>query len=504
MADKGEFAAAGAAPTRRFFFPRLSLFQWFIRLLPAVVYALWAYSRQGPFQSSACIHFSIGCPRSSANLSGLLDRPEHYGQVVRYYGSLFQAHEDLGGTFAVFVDGKPVIDVHAGSKDLKMTEPYTNRTLQQVYSSGKMVEGLVIARLVQRGLLDYEKRITEYWPEFGQNGKEDVRLVDLMVHESGVFFPDDDGLETPMAWADLLDEETFSERLARQKHEFGGEATRAYMAISRGWYLNEIVRRVDPHGRTISQIAEQELMQDYKDVELYYSQLPNEQDWDERLSPMHDYPRLRLLGRLVLPTWFQTNKYVGHPGLKPLHALVSEIILGPFKKTIASRAVAPSMARLPHLFRTKEAHAVESTSFSLKTNAHSLAKLAAMMANKGASLNPEQEPDLLDRETYELATTFHSLKPCKVTTESLPLSRGGWVKSRNFYGDGPLKGVEVQGWAGAGGSLVVWIEELNIGFSYVTNAFGPPETVLGDYRSKILLDRVVYARKSELGLLEKK
>lgn len=127
----------------------------------------------------------------------------------------------------------------------------------------------------------------------------------------------------------------------------------------------------------------------------------------------------------------------------------------------------------------------------------------SMMANKGASIHPGQEPDLLGAETYAKATTFHSHEKDEVTEETLPLSVGGWVKTRSFYGDGPLKGVEVQGWGGAGGSLVVWIEELNIGFAYVTNAFGPPETVLGDYRAKTLLDRVVYARKEELGLLQK-
>ena len=127
----------------------------------------------------------------------------------------------------------------------------------------------------------------------------------------------------------------------------------------------------------------------------------------------------------------------------------------------------------------------------------------SMMANKGASINPGKEPDLLSREAYTKATTYHGVKKDEVTEESLPLSVGGWVKTREFYGDGPLVGVEVQGWGGAGGSLAVWVEELNIGFAYVTNAFGATETILGDYRAKILLDRVVYARKDELGLLQK-
>ncbi|KAF9940487.1 hypothetical protein BGZ65_006780 [Modicella reniformis] len=492
-------SAPSSTPASRSFFPRLSPFQWFIRLLPAIIFAFYTYSTKGPFQPPVCITFGINCPRVPLHLEGVFDRPDHYEQVISYYASLFTKNEDLGGSFAVFVDGHRVIDVYAGAKDLAKTRVYNNKTLQQVYSSGKVVEGLVVARLVDQGLLDYEKKIAEYWPEFGQNGKEDVRLVDLMTHESGVPHLDEHDEKDMLTWAHLSDEEKFSERLARQPHLFKGERTRAYHAVTRGWFLNEVVRRVDPKGRTIGQIVEQDLMGDYPDMELYYSKLPKETDWDERLSPMHDYPSLRIIGRLLIPRFIQTNKYMGYSTMPPLHTLVKKIR----GNTLTARVLAPKLARWPREFRKKEAHVVESTSFSLKTNAHTLAKLMSMMANKGASIRPDQEPDLLSKETYTKATTFYSLLKDEVTDDVFPISVGGWVKTRNFHGNGPLKDVEVQGWAGAGGSLVVWIEELNIGFAYVTNAFGPPEAILGDYRAKTLLDRVVYARKEELGLLQK-
>ncbi|KAI8353956.1 beta-lactamase/transpeptidase-like protein [Mortierella sp. GBAus27b] len=496
MADKAPASAPAARPS---FLPRLSLFQWFVRLLPAIIFGFITYSRRGPFQPPLCTSIGVSCPHVPLHLEGVFDRHEHYGQVMKYYISLFTKHEDLGGSLAVFVDGQRVIDVYAGAKDLEQTRAYDNQTLQQVYSSGKMLEGIVIARLVDQGLLDYEQKVAAYWPEFGQNGKENVRLVDLMTHESGV--PHLDEENEPMAWSDLANEEKFSERLARLPHLFQGKPTRAYHAMSRGWFLNEIVRRVDPKGRSIGQIVEQDLMSAYPDVELYYSKLPKDTDWDDRLSEFHDYPSLRIIGRLLIPRFLQTNKYVGHPNLPPLHALVKKMIGD--RSTLTAKTLAPNFSRWPREFRTKNAHAVEGTSYSLKTNAHSLAKLVSMMANRGASIRPGQEPDLMSAEAYAKATTFHSKGQCEVTGETTPLSVGGWVKTREFYGDGPLKGVEVQGWAGAGGSLAVWIEELNIGFAYVTNAFGPPETILGDYRSKILLDRVVYARKEELGLLQK-
>ncbi|KAF9951506.1 hypothetical protein BGZ65_005906 [Modicella reniformis] len=479
-----------------FRFPRLSAFQWFIHLLPALLFTCYTYSTKGVFQPVSCITFNVNCKNfSNFHIQGTIERPEFYGPVVDYYTQLFAEHDDLGGSLAVFVEGQPVIDLYAGSKDLAGTIPYTNHTLQQVYSSGKAVEGIVIARLVQQGLLDYDKKVSEYWPEFGQNGKENVRLVDVMVHESGVFYLEEE--DSGLTWESLADQESFSDRLARQPHFFGGQPARAYQAVNRGWYLNEIVRRVDPKSRTIGQIAKEELMRDYPDTELHYGLFEDDRDWEERLSPMFDYPLLRIIGRLILPSFLQNHRRFGHPKLAPIHPMVGQLIR---KWSLSAKALTPRMAPFAGSFRTKRAHTTESTSFSLKTNAHTLAKLMSMMANKGASIHPGQEPDLLSPEIYTEVTSYHSKLPCTVTLETIPLSRGGWLKSRDYHGD-VLKDIEVQGWGGAGGSLILWIEELSIGFSYVTNAFGAAEAVLGDFRGKTLLEKVVRARKLELGMI---
>ncbi|KAF9933387.1 hypothetical protein FBU30_005596 [Linnemannia zychae] len=501
MASKDKSGTQGVNNSRQTNTPskqKTSLTTWFIRFLPAIIFASYVYSTQGPFQSRSCLAFGYNCKAfDPLHMEGTIDRSEFYGPVVDYYTSLFTNHEDLGGSLAVFIEGKPVIDLYAGYKDLEGRIPYKNQTLQQVYSSGKAVEGIVIARLVTKGLLDYDTKVRQYWPEFAQNGKENIRLVDIMTHESGVFHLDDENRD--LTWSSLQDQEAFSKRLAKQKHYFGGDVQRAYQAVSRGWYLNEIVRRVDPKGRTIGRIAKEELMVDYPDLELHYGHFDDEEDWENRLCPMVEYPVLKIIGRLLLPRALQTNEYVGHPDLAPLHPLVSQLIR---KWSISSKALTPRMAPFAKDFRTKQAHAVESTSFSLKTNAHSLGKLMAMMANKGKSIDPNnQEPNLLSAEVYNDATIFHSSRPCVITHDTLPLSRGGWIKESNFHGDGALKNVTIQGWGGAGGSLALWIEELDIGFSYVTNAFGAAEAVLGDFRGRTLLEKVVYARKKELGLL---
>ncbi|KAG0224480.1 hypothetical protein BGW42_005077 [Actinomortierella wolfii] len=482
------FVARTVGSTARFF-------SLFVRLLPVWVTFTFLYSRRGPFLDPLCNHLSWKCSNTSLVIGGQLsDGAEtYYGPVLRQYLRNFVMNEDLGGSFAIFADGEPVLDVQTGFKDLRRTIVYDNRTLNQVYSSGKVIEGILIARLVGQGLLDYDEPIATYWPEFAQNGKANVRVKDLMRHQSGLHYLDDE--EELLSWDHLHDRENWVDRLARQKHHFEGEPKRAYHAVTRGWFLDELVRRVDPQGRGLEQLAKDELMGAYPDIELYYGQLPNPNDWDDRLSPMYDYPPLRLLGRFLFPRFLQTHKYFGTPDLAPLHPLTTKILQ---KHTHTFKALLPRMARRPHLFRTKEAHQVASTSFSLKTNAHSLARLLSMMANEGASYN-SSEPNLLSQATYQLATSHPEVAEDLVTLEKIPISQGGWIKSRDFFPG--LEGVLVQGWGGAGGSLTVWLEELRMGFSYVTNAMGAPDYTLGDGRAKKLLVLAVQARKRQLGLL---
>ena len=42
--------------------------------------------------------------------------------------------------------------------------------------------------LYDKGLFKFEDKITKYWPEFGQNGKEELRICDVLRHESGLSY----------------------------------------------------------------------------------------------------------------------------------------------------------------------------------------------------------------------------------------------------------------------------------------------------------------------------
>jgi len=94
--------------------------------------------------------------------------------------------DELGAGFAVRLGGEIVVDIHAGWADRKKTRAWQAGTLVPVYSTGKAIAALVIARLVDRGLLDYDAPVADFWPEFAASGKSAVTVAQALSHQAGL------------------------------------------------------------------------------------------------------------------------------------------------------------------------------------------------------------------------------------------------------------------------------------------------------------------------------
>ena len=138
-----------------------------------------------------------------------------------------------------------------------------------MFSSGKSIAAIVVAMMVDRGLLDYNQKIESIWPDFGKNGKSDITLADVLWHEAGL--PD---FNHTMKATDFSRDSIKANKVSNVIEDLeprwptkelgcsnpdGSETRRSYHAFTRGWILNEIVRRVDPLGRTIGEILENEI-----------------------------------------------------------------------------------------------------------------------------------------------------------------------------------------------------------------------------------------------------
>ena len=77
-----------------------------------------------------------------------------------------------------------------------------------VFSATKGMASTVIHRLADRGLIDYDAPVAEYWPAFGANGKAAVTVRELMRHRAGL------SQLNGVTKADLMDHLLMEERMA--------------------------------------------------------------------------------------------------------------------------------------------------------------------------------------------------------------------------------------------------------------------------------------------------
>ncbi|MND90576.1 Beta-lactamase precursor [compost metagenome] len=168
---------------------------------------------------------------------------------------------ELAARFSVTLDGEVAVDLWAGSADTAGRTPFTDRTLVPVFSTGKAVMALMIARCVDKGLLSYEDRVADHWPAFGAAGKDQLTVGQLMSHQSGL--PGfSDGVE-PAIW---FDRQAVLDKLAAQAPLWAPGTASGYHPITIGYLAGELFRLVD--GRSMGAALREDFGQPF-DLDLW-------------------------------------------------------------------------------------------------------------------------------------------------------------------------------------------------------------------------------------------
>ncbi|WP_327596939.1 serine hydrolase domain-containing protein [Streptomyces chartreusis] len=155
----------------------------------------------------------------------------------------FETLGERGAALAVYRDGRKVVDLWAGTKDVDGTEPWQRGTAQVVRSATKGVAAAVLLALWQRGRLDLDAPVAEYWPEFKARGKERVLVRHVLNHRAGLPV-----LDRPLTPQESLDPLRGPEAVAAQTPEWEPATEHGYHALTYGWMLDGIVRRVTGKG----------------------------------------------------------------------------------------------------------------------------------------------------------------------------------------------------------------------------------------------------------------
>ncbi|GMT13158.1 hypothetical protein PFISCL1PPCAC_4455, partial [Pristionchus fissidentatus] len=251
--------------------------------------------------------------------------------------------EREGAAVAVYHKGELVVDLQGGFADRAAGRLWTNQTRTVVFSTTKAVGALCVAMLVDRGHLRYEDRMAEYWPEFAQNGKENVTIDCIMSHQAGLA-----ALDEPITRDLAADPERMAEAIAKQKPNWEPGTKSGYHAITYGWLVDQIVRRADPLHRSVGVFFREEVAEKYG-IDFHIGLDPSEEHTVSRLSMptkmhllreiIHD-PRVlivlgifnapHVIGRKVRtnPQWFKLEQDVNTFNDPELHAMEQVAALG--------------------------------------------------------------------------------------------------------------------------------------------------------------------------------
>lgn len=210
-----------------------------------------------------------------------------FESVAIAFAENFTKRDELGGACCVFRHGEKVVDLWGGVRDAATGAPWEEDTMVVVYSTTKGLAAMTMALAHSRGWLDYDKRVAEYWPEFAQNGKENITVRQLLAHQAGLF-AFDEAVDKEL----VRDLDRFAAVLARQKPAWEPGTHQAYHAITLGFHEAELLRRVDPRHRSLGQFFDEEIA---KPLGLdFYIRLP-EHIPNSRLAPVRQPGFLKML-----------------------------------------------------------------------------------------------------------------------------------------------------------------------------------------------------------------
>jgi CubicO group peptidase (beta-lactamase class C family) len=381
-----------------------------------------------------------------------------FDSVKKLYEHKMQTLAERNTQLCVYHKGKKVVDLWATAvNDIK----FSPDSLVNIFSSGKSLEAIAMASLAGKGLLNYDAKIAVYWPEFGSNGKGDLSVADLMRHEGGLA-----SFDVSIDTQDLLTSSIKQNKIGtiiegqRQKYRKGTDKKREYHAVTRGWIVNEVFRRIDPESRTIGEYVQG--LNHSLGVDVFVGVK------DDQLSQIsHVFPLktgfifLESLKPEFLKRKIESNLF------QILGKLIRFISLLRSSTTTGSPPPFKGMKKI-EFFNEAAVARGETPSANTHSTARALAKIAAMMAAGGQFADEEfitkpawdsMHKDPMTADMGFLTTTFTqggvAFFP-KMNAHSTKLDKAVNLGREGFYG-----------WMGLGGSLFQWHPENEIGFAYV-------------------------------------
>jgi CubicO group peptidase (beta-lactamase class C family) len=162
-----------------------------------------------------------------------------FGSVEDAFREVLSQSERGGAALCVMIDGETVADLWGGYSDVSTGSLWAESTTTAFFSMTKGLITLLAARLVDEGTLDLDAPVARYWPEFAAAGKAAITVRQVMSHRAGLSYPVEDiTFEHILAWDPVI------HILERQAPLWEPGTGHSYHALTYGWLVGEIIRRV--------------------------------------------------------------------------------------------------------------------------------------------------------------------------------------------------------------------------------------------------------------------
>ena len=210
---------------------------------------------------------------SAGRIDGFCD--PRFTSVADAFAENFESRGEVGASVCVTLDGETLVDLWGGKADPTTDAPWQEDTLSTVYSCTKGATALCAHVLASRGDLNIDALVTDYWPEYGANGKEDTTVRMMLDHTAGVPVN-----REPLKEGAFHDWDYMIERLSDETPFWTPGSRSSYHAITFGWTVGEPVRRVS--GKSLGTFFQEEIAQPLG-IDFWIG-LPEEQE--TRISPL--------------------------------------------------------------------------------------------------------------------------------------------------------------------------------------------------------------------------
>lgn len=337
---------------------------------------------------------------------------------------------DVGASYCATIDGETVVDLWGGFADEARTRPWEKDTIVNVYSTTKTMTALTALLIADRGELDFDAPVARYWPEFAAAGKEAVKVSHLMSHSAGL-----SGWKEPITQEDLYDWEKATSLLAAQAPYWEPGTAPGYHAITQGYLVGEVVRRIT--GKSLGAVFREEIAE------------PLGADFHIGLPASED----ARVADLIPPP---PGGAIGDSAQTELQANMSN---NPGVNVLATRTRAWRGAEIPAAGGTG--------------NARSVAEIHAILANGGVAKGRRFLSEAGCRKALELQVEGKDLILGNPARFGMGFGLAGGVM--------PLPSPNTIYWGGYGGSLVLIDMDAHTTFAYVMNKMAP--TTTGDMRA---------------------